>query len=215
MVKIKRQLRCLKKSNTKCYDFFQLLYAYLFRPRNTFICSKVKFTNRGKLKVNGDFYFGVLTNKLTASTNDYGVLNIGKSGCLQLENHVKFSSGCRVYINGLLTIGENTYINPNSVIIVAKEISIGSNCAISWNVQIMDTDIHTLVVNGKPNESTKKIKIGNNVWIGSNVIILKGTEIGNNVVIAAGSIVSGNIPDNVLIAGVPAKIVKEQISWLQ
>ncbi|HNF29019.1 MAG TPA: acyltransferase, partial [Chitinophagaceae bacterium] len=90
----------------------------------------------------------------------------------------------------------------------------GSNCAISWNVQIMDTDIHTLVVNGQPKESTKKIKIGNNVWIGSNVIILKGAEIGNNVVIAAGSIVSGNIPDNVLIAGVPAKIVKEQISWL-
>lgn len=56
-------------------------------------------------------------------------------------------------------------------------------------------------------DKPKTIKVGNNVWIGLNVTILKGTVIGNNCVIAAGSVVKGEFPDNVLIQGNPAVIV--------
>ena len=57
-------------------------------------------------------------------------------------------------------------------------------------------------------EITKPIKIGNNVYIGNNVIILPGVTIGNNVVIGAGAVVSKNIPDNSVAVGIPARVIK-------
>ncbi len=57
------------------------------------------------------------------------------------------------------------------------------------------------------------IKIGNHVWIGSNVTVLKGVEIGDGSIIAAGSLVNKNIPPGVLAGGVPAKILKEGVTW--
>ncbi len=56
----------------------------------------------------------------------------------------------------------------------------------------------------------RPITIGEGCFIGSNVIILKGTELGKNVVVGAGSVVSGVFPDNVIIGGVPAKILKHR-----
>lgn len=214
LVKIKRQLSWLKKSSEKKFDFLQLIYAYIFRPKNLYISSKVSFKNNGSIKLNGYFHFGILTNKLAASVNNYGTLHIAKNGKLHLENNVRFASGCKIHVTGLLSVGENTFINANSIIVATKEIIIGSNCAISWNVQILDSDIHTLVTNNLAQENTKPIKIGNNVWIGSNVTILKGVIIEDNAVIAAGTVVTTYVPANVLVAGVPAKIVKNNVSWL-
>lgn len=62
-------------------------------------------------------------------------------------------------------------------------------------------------------EKTKPITIGNHVWIGMNVTILKGVTIGDGAVIAAGSVVTRDIPANTLGAGVPCKVIKENIEW--
>ena len=109
-----------------------------------------------------------------------------------------------------LYIGENTNIGDRTEIHVGESIRIGSNCAISWDVCIMDRDYHQLGDNG---EITKPITIGNNVWIGSRTTILKGVTIGDGCVIGAGSVVTKDVPKGTCVAGNPAKIIKENITW--
>ncbi|WP_434640817.1 DapH/DapD/GlmU-related protein [Thermoanaerobacterium thermosaccharolyticum] len=79
----------------------------------------------------------------------------------------------------------------------------------------MDTDFHYVIENGNKKINTDDIIIGDHVWIGSNVSILKGVRIENNSIIAANTVVTKDIPQNCLVAGNPAKIVKENISWVR
>jgi acetyltransferase-like isoleucine patch superfamily enzyme len=80
-------------------------------------------------------------------------------------------------------------------------------------VTIMDDDHHELLSDPAKAKTFSTVTIKDHVWIGCNVTILKGTQIGNNCVVAAGSIVKGSFPDNVLLAGNPAKIIKQNINW--
>ena len=75
---------------------------------------------------------------------------------------------------------------------------------------IRDSDNHT-IIGGK--EKTAPIKIGNHVWIGARATILKGVKIGDGAVVAAGAVVTRDVPPNTLVGGVPAKIIKENVSW--
>ena len=121
---------------------------------------------------------------------------------------IGYHSSIRLEENSILEIGDNTYISANALIRVAKRVSIGKNCAISWNLTILDSDFHNYKVSEKEILNTKEVFIGDNVWIGNNVIILKGVYIGNNSIIAAGSVVTKNVPNNCIVAGNPAKIIK-------
>ena len=105
-----------------------------------------------------------------------------------------------------LIIGNNVFINHGVNICATKSIVIGDNVHIADLVMMHDTNFHE-VEEGK-GITTKPIKIGDNAWIGARSIILPGIEIGKNSVIAAGSIVTKSVPENCLVAGVPAKILK-------
>lgn len=72
----------------------------------------------------------------------------------------------------------------------------------------MDSDFHDYYIDDKLVENTKEISIGDNVWIGNNVIILKGVNIGDNSIIAAGSIVNKDVSPNTIVGGNPIKILK-------
>lgn len=102
--------------------------------------------------------------------------------------------------NGFLTIGDNFFINRNSIISCRNMINIGDNCCIGPNVCIYDHN-HLYDCNGvKAGYSLGEVIIGNNVWIGAGVIILSGTHIGDNCIVAAGTIVKGTFPDNCMIS---------------
>ncbi len=90
-------------------------------------------------------------------------------------------------------------------------IFIGKNVLIGTRVEVYDSDFHTLLPNVRLSETPKRaaVKIGDDVWIGNNVTILKGTEVGEHSVIAAGAVVTGKFPSCVLIGGVPAKIIRK------
>lgn len=111
-------------------------------------------------------------------------------------------------------IGNGTYfwdLNPKIDMQRPWMIEIGKYCKITSGVLILQHDYSRSVlrrVYGDIVEGSKKTVIGNNVFIGMNSIILMGSHIGNNVIIGAGSIVSGQIPDNVVVAGNPAKIIR-------
>lgn len=108
-----------------------------------------------------------------------------------------------------LIVGENFYANHGCTILDCAQITIGNNCLLAPGV-VISSATHPLNVTTRINglELAYPITIGNNVWIGSNATINPGITIGNNVVIGAGAVVTKNIPNNVIVAGVPAKIIR-------
>ncbi len=114
---------------------------------------------------------------------------------------------------GDIEIGDGFGIS-GSTIYATSSIKIGENALIGANCKIVDNDFHPLDAEarkkGLNEEATlrKPIIIGDNCFIGMNSIILKGSILGNNVVVGAGSVVSGVFPDNCVIAGNPARIIK-------
>jgi maltose O-acetyltransferase len=107
-------------------------------------------------------------------------------------------------------VGKNFYANFDCVFLDVCEISIGDNCFIAPGVHIY-TATHPLnpIERISGVEYGIPVKIGHNVWIGGRAVINPGVKIGNNVVIASGSVVVKDVPDNVVVGGNPAKIIKQ------
>ena len=101
-----------------------------------------------------------------------------------------------VSANGMLEIKENVFINSGTKINCRDKITVGRNVMIGQNVLIYDHDHDFKSDNRREKFVTVPINIGDNVWIGSGVIILKGVSIGDNSVIAAGTVVRENVPAN-------------------
>lgn len=136
----------------------------------------------------------------------------GKNASVFLGKRVSLYSDVGLFLDAdraYVEIGSNTYLNERCEIKCQSSIKIGCECAIGWDVTIIDSDYHSI------NDSlvSMPITIGNNVWIGCKSIILKGVTIGDGAVIAAGSVVSKDVPPHTLVGGVPAKVLKEQVVW--
>ena len=108
-----------------------------------------------------------------------------------------------------IEVGENFYANHNLVILDANKVIFGDNVFVAPNCSFY-TSGHPLdyETRNKGLEYAKPIKIGSNVWIGGNVVVLPGVTIGDNVVIGAGSVVTKDIPSNVVAVGNPCKPIK-------
>ena len=106
-------------------------------------------------------------------------------------------------------IGDDFTGNFNLTILDIREVYIGNNVMIGPNT-LISTVGHPLSPRARRNYEAiaQPVRIGNDVWIGGNVTILPGVSIGNNVVVAAGAVVNKDVPDNSLVAGVPAKVIK-------
>jgi acetyltransferase-like isoleucine patch superfamily enzyme len=112
---------------------------------------------------------------------------------------------------GKLVLGAGAYIGIGALICARDSISIGNNVLIAEYVTIRDQD-HDFgpgKITSKAGFSTAAIVIGNNVWLGAKVTVTKGVSIGDNSIIGANSVVTRDIPANVIAAGVPARIVRE------
>jgi acetyltransferase-like isoleucine patch superfamily enzyme len=109
-----------------------------------------------------------------------------------------------------ISIGDGTYINRRSEIACVKSVSIGRNCAISWDVAIMDTDFHEIIGHGK---SEGEVRIDDHVLVGARSIILKGVHVGEGAIIAANSVVTKDVPPRSLVAGSPARILRTDVEW--
>ena len=109
-----------------------------------------------------------------------------------------------------ITVGENFYANHNLIILDPAKVEFGDNVFIGPNCSFY-TPQHPLdsETRNKGLEYAFPIKVGNNVWFGGNVVVLPGVTIGNDCVIGAGSVVTKDIPDNVIAAGNPCKIIRE------
>lgn len=148
---------------------------------------------------------------------------------LVIGNHLKIHLGnnvtimrstigaSKVYDDPILRIGDNSSIGYGTTLSVAKELIIGSDCMISCNCLIMDNDDHPICPDKRRQhlpiepENVAAVKIGNNVWIGAYTAILKGVTIGDNSIVGTHSVVTSDVPENCIYAGVPAKLIKNSI----
>ncbi|CAM3820757.1 Nodulation protein L [Pseudomonas reidholzensis] len=106
-----------------------------------------------------------------------------------------------------LTVGANTFMNFNCVILDVLPVRIGDDCQIAPSVQIYTAD-HPLDPDVRRTglESGRPVTIGNNVWIGGGAIILPGVTIGDNAVVGAGSVVTRDVPAGAVVVGNPARV---------
>lgn len=108
-----------------------------------------------------------------------------------------------------IEVGKNFFANYNCTIIDVAKVTIGDNCQMAPNVAIYTAGhpVHPVSRNSAF-EYGKPVTIGDNVWIGGNTVILPGVNIGSNTVIGAGSVVTKDIPDWVIAAGNPCKVIR-------
>jgi acetyltransferase-like isoleucine patch superfamily enzyme len=115
----------------------------------------------------------------------------------------------------VLRIGAHTHIQDRAHINCYHSVTIGEHCAISWDVEILDTDIHIqLDEDGRPLERTAPVLIEDRVWIGTRAIILKGVTIGHDSIVAAGSVVTRSVPPHSICAGNPARVIRSTRGWI-
>ncbi len=149
--------------------------------------------------------------------NANSMISMGKDSKLIIGGDFVIGHGVRIMIgdNAELTFGgkekeSDSGITSDTLIMVSKKIQIGKDFICAWNNFITDSDWHS--IEGQKHQ--KDVIIGNHVWVSNTVNILKGTTIGNNCIIASNSkIINNNYLNDSLIAGIPAKVIKEGINW--
>lgn len=190
----------IKPKNLATFYFKQFFY-FIYPNKINLIRKRIKYSTlptfsqiticegKGNVEIGSNCSFG------------YKLGGFHRGGSIELQAR---------YQNSRIKIGNNVLTNNNIMICAAKNIVIGDNTLIGQYVTIIDHEAHSI----DPNNRRKigeigEIIIGNNVWIGNNVSILKNSEIGDNSIVATGAVVTGKYPSNVIIGGVPAKIIKD------
>lgn len=161
--------------------------------------------------------YGTLT--LTPFFNDGAkiTITIGDNAIFSINGDFMMGEGIQIKIssNAVLSLGGKDVesasgITGRSLIMVEERIVIGKDFLCAWDVFITDSDWHSIP--GHPHQ--KDIKIGDHVWIANNNNILKGTILGDNCIVSSCSKVGNKVfENNQLIGGIPAKVLKENISW--
>lgn len=143
------------------------------------------------------------------------------NGRIHIGDDVTIGSSCTwdlAYSMGQrpeLTIGNRVSLNYGNIISVASSVRIGDDTLIAGRVTIFDNTSHPtspakrLMKVRIDQADTAPVVIGANVWIGIGAIILRGVEIGDNSIVAAGAVVTRSVPPNVIVAGNPARVVRE------
>jgi acetyltransferase-like isoleucine patch superfamily enzyme len=139
-----------------------------------------------------------------------------RTSLLRTTGPVSLAGGVQIVVGpgATLSIGGGTYVNPNARILCASAISIGAGCAISWGVSMMDfVGGHELTVAGVVRPDSEPITLGDHVLVGARATILKGLTIGSGAVVAAAAVVTRDVPPRALVAGIPARVVAEDVDW--
>jgi acetyltransferase-like isoleucine patch superfamily enzyme len=165
--------------------------------------ARLIFDNRGK----------IFLNQAWGKKNPFKMLfMMRENSSLQVHGHFSFLHGSTVYINNGATLELGSgFCNLNCSISCFEHITIGEEVFISEQVLIRDSDDHKILNSNQI--VTKPVNIGNHVWIGAKATILKGVTIGNGAIIAAGAVVTKDVPAKTLVGGVPAKVLRDNVSW--
>lgn len=149
--------------------------------------------------------------------SDTDILLLGNDNHLIIEDKVRFMGPCRIRMGGNSTLHIKYNAGIRGVEFNVKDgiIEVGELCMFSHGIILRNHDSHKILDprTGIQLNLPKDITLGNHVWIGQNVTILKGCNIGSDSVIGTGSIVTKGCEPGSVITGVPARVVKDGITW--
>ena len=215
-----RLYKFLKRISRLELPYIKSVHGFLYRERqariNFFRWVGVKFYYEPLFKsqcVDVGKNFRIIRGKLQGIPYIVGKPYIEIGDNATLHSVITFS-GNKVYDCPSIRIGNNTYIGSRVNISVAEEVSIGDNCYLANNIIIRDNDGHPVDCIKRRQDHTvqkddvKPVRIGNDVWIGSGAIILKGVTIGNGAIVGSGAVVVKYVDPFTIVAGNPAKVVK-------
>ena len=191
-----------------------------------YLCRKIRRNSRGGMM---RFFKGALVSLKEHSEIELNaplILGVKRVKGNKVSTRIQLDRYCKLSVNGQFNCNEGTYIwithsghlildggfiNEGVTITCASEVHIGKGANIAREAVIRDYDGHYIEdVNYR---TAKPIKIGDNVWIGYRAMILKGVTIGEGSIIAANAVVTKDVPAHCVVAGNPAKIIRENVNW--
>jgi len=215
LVKLIRYASGIVKSiyvNLRLLPFKQAIYLPIMVSRKTKLQSLSGKVYLDKVKT-GIIRIGFGGTDMLDYRYDRSILKI--TGTLHFKGKAKIGIGARLLVSEELHVGNNINITGDAMIICAKKISIGDDTMIAWQSIIMDTDQHNIynTDNTCINENSEVV-IGNNVWIGARSFLLKGSTIADGSIIGANTTITKSfLNKNSILAGNPARVIKEEIRW--
>lgn len=139
------------------------------------------------------------------------VLELGAGATVRIDGDVTLGDGTRFLVapGGELTVGDGTLFDGDCRVVCGTRTTIGSGCAIGWEVTIMDINFRS--IDGRPPDAP--VVIGDGVWIGAGARIMAGVTVGEGAIIASGSVVTRDVPPATLVGGVPARELRRPVTW--
>ena len=140
------------------------------------------------------------------------VLQIGRGARIELGRWCWLGHGTKVRCHeGVVSIGAKTVMGQECTISAYRQVSIGRECVIADRVMLIDFD-HGVTEVEKPIRLQgiykREVHVGNNVWIGYGACILRGVTVGDNAIIGTNAVVTGDVPANAVVGGVPARLIR-------
>lgn len=195
-----------------------MLYKRVKHPRSAHIhvhnYSLINIADSARITLPENGYIDINVLNVKREKTRPCTLHLGDNATLVSTGFTMFEGAAIVVGEGaMISLGRNSYMN-ESFIQCANSITIGDDCAIAGHVLIQDSDFHVILdENGFPKPVSKPVIIGNKVWICAKATILKGVTIGDGAIIAAGAVVTKDVPAHCVVAGNPAKVVRENVIW--
>jgi acetyltransferase-like isoleucine patch superfamily enzyme len=139
-------------------------------------------------------------------------LQIGRNATLRLGRWSWIGHGCKVRVHeGEASIGAKTVLGQECTISAFQHVAIGRECVIADRVMLIDFD-HGVVDVERPIRLQgiykRDVEVGHNCWIGYGACILRGVTVGDNAIIGTSAVVTGDVPENAVVAGVPARVIR-------
>jgi acetyltransferase-like isoleucine patch superfamily enzyme len=139
-------------------------------------------------------------------------IEIGKRATLRLGRWSWIGHGCKIRVHeGEVRVGAKTVLGQECTISAFQHVSIGRECIVADRVMLIDFD-HGVVEHERPVREQgiykRDVRVGHNVWVGYGVAILRGTTVGDNCVLGTSTIVTKDVPDNAVAAGVPVRVLR-------